>query len=371
MNWARVPGWRYAVAALSADHLQDRRKCGCQVGRSTKNRTFVQDAGVQCQTYSPCIAMTGDIFIDIVAPVKKLPLWDSDVEAESVKMVPGGSALNQGRHLHALGMAVRFVGAVGKDAMGQSLIEQISGQGFPTDTIKMFSNLPSSVCIVLSGPADRAFVSCYSTTDAFTTRDLREQAKLLEGCTHFHLGGYFNMKGLQTHEFTEFVRSCRQRNMTVSLNTQCCAAGHWCGEDNHLAELLENVDLLFVNVSEGEHICAALCADTDHSIHALCKRYPELMIVITQGAHGCTVYRHGMSAIYVPAKQTRVVDATGAGDAFIAGFLSSWLSQPIPKHSDLEHKALVDACAKGHAVASICLGREGACVEPVRPRDLE
>ena len=37
---------------------------------------------------------------------------DSDVEAESVKMVPGGSALNQGRHLHALGMAVHFVGAV-------------------------------------------------------------------------------------------------------------------------------------------------------------------------------------------------------------------------------------------------------------------
>jgi len=66
---------------------------------------------------------------------------------------------------------------VGKDAMGQSLLEQISGQGFPTDTIKMFSNLPSSVCIVLSGPADRAFVSCYSTTDAFTTRDLREQAR--------------------------------------------------------------------------------------------------------------------------------------------------------------------------------------------------
>ena len=61
--------------------------------------------------------------------------------------------------------------------MGQSLLDQVSGQGFPTDSIKMFSNLPSSVCIVLSGPADRAFVSCYSTTDAFTTRDLREQVE--------------------------------------------------------------------------------------------------------------------------------------------------------------------------------------------------
>eukprot|EP00438_Fugacium_kawagutii_P020378 Skav214617 [mRNA] locus=scaffold961:21493:35263:- [translate_table: standard] len=60
--------------------------------------------------------------------------------------------------------------------------------------------------------------------------------------------------------------------------------------------------------------------------------------VVTQGAHGCTVYRNGMTPIYVPSRQTRVVDTTGAGDAFISGFLSSWLSQPIPNDSDLEHK---------------------------------
>lgn len=82
------------------------------------------------------------------------------------------------------------------------------------------------VCIVLTGPADRAFVSCYSTTDAFTTHDIEEQAALLEGCTHFHLGGYFNMKGLQTKDFTEFVKTCRERKLSVSLNTQSGAQSH-------------------------------------------------------------------------------------------------------------------------------------------------
>ncbi|CAK9069546.1 unnamed protein product [Durusdinium trenchii] len=326
-----------------------------------------------CQTVRrPCVAVCGDIFMDIMAPIKKLPVWDSDVEAESVKMVPGGSALNQGRQLHSLGVPVRFVGAVGKDAIGHALLEQVSGQGFPTDSIKTFSNLPSSVCIVLSGPADRAFVSCYSTTDAFTERDLQEQAHKLEDCTHFHLGGYFNMKGLQSHDFTQFVADAkRSKQWTISLNSQACSNGHWCGEDNHLASFLDHVDLLFVNASEGEHICAALCPDSDRSISALCKRYPELMVVITQGSHGCTAYRHQMPAVYVPAKQTRVVDTTGAGDAFIAGFLSSWLPHAAPKRSEAEQKAIVDACKKGHAVASVVLGREGACVEPVRPRDLK
>ena len=73
---------------------------------------------------------------------------------------------------------------VGNDTLGQSLVQQVAGQGFPTETIKMFSNLPSSVCMVLSGPSDRAFVSCYSTTDAFTTRDLQEQV----GCRGLNTG---------------------------------------------------------------------------------------------------------------------------------------------------------------------------------------
>ncbi|CAJ1392881.1 unnamed protein product [Effrenium voratum] len=354
---------RWPVAALAGHFLTD----GERLLPWRKNRRTVA-----CQSRTPCIAMTGDIFIDIVAPVKKLPQWDSDVEAESVKMLPGGSALNQGRHLHALGLDVRFFGAVGNDSMGRSLLQQIAGQGFPIETIKMFSNLPSSVCMVLTGPADRAFVSCYSTTDAFTTRDLKEEASYLEGCTHFHLGGYFNMKGLQSPDFTEFIESCRARDMTISLNTQCDAAGHWCGENRNLSELLSHVDLLFVNISEGEHISAALCPDTGRSISALCKQYPQLIIVVTQGSHGCTVYRHGLPSIYVPTKPARVVDATGAGDAFIAGFLSSWLMLPAQaRHSDAGRKGLEDACLRGHLAAAVCLSREGACVEPVRPRDLE
>ena len=98
-------------------------------------------------------------------------IWRRQYNVTSNACIPKADSLDSGSNFPS------SAAKVGKDAMGQSLLEQISGQGFPTDTIKMFSNLPSSVCIVLSGPADRAFVSCYSTTDAFTTRDLREQAR--------------------------------------------------------------------------------------------------------------------------------------------------------------------------------------------------
>lgn len=106
-----------------------------------------------------------------------------------------------------------------------------------------------------------------------------------------------------------------------------------------------------------------------------CKKYPQLMVargpsapawpldsqercsqVVTQGAHGCTAYRDSMAPVHVPSRPASrlvlfaaievtttchqgVVDATGAGDAFVAGFLSSWLLQSSPKQSDAEHKA--------------------------------
>ncbi|CAE7652405.1 rbsK [Symbiodinium pilosum] len=273
--------------------------------------------------------MTGDIFIDIV---------DSDVEAESVKMLPGGSALNQGRHLHALGTRVRFFGAVGDDTLGRSLLHQVAGQGFPTETIKMFSSLPSAVCVVLSGPVDRAFVSCYSTNDAFTTRDLHEQASELEACSHFHWGGYFNMKGLQSQDFTNFIRSCRANGMTISMNTQCDAAGHWCGEGNHLEEFLPLVDLLFVNISEGEHLCAALCHDGDHSMSALCKRYPTVTFArclvweVAQGrtsawsdprqAHARWSHKESMVALFIVRVCTPYMCQPSQP-------LASWMSQAV------------------------------------------
>eukprot|EP00931_Biecheleriopsis_adriatica_P058482 TRINITY_DN34831_c0_g1_i1.p1 TRINITY_DN34831_c0_g1~~TRINITY_DN34831_c0_g1_i1.p1 ORF type:complete len:315 (+),score=49.32 TRINITY_DN34831_c0_g1_i1:245-1189(+) len=314
--------------------------------------------------------MVGDIFIDIQAKIKKLPAWDTDVETESVKLLPGGSALNQGRHLYSLGTKVRFFGAIGNDAFGEQLISKITGQGFPTDYVKVFKNLPSSVCMVLAGPSDRAFVSCYSTTDAYTTRDLKERESAMDGCTHFHCGGYFNLKGLQNDDFTMLVESCRRKGMTVSLNTQWDASEKWSGEDNHLKRLMPMVDLLFVNISEAENIAAALSPESTNSVAALCEAFPDTTLVVTRGAEGCSVHRSGFDTLHVAIEPARVIDATGAGDAFVAGFLSSWLAHG-ERRKDSERVLLHEACRKGNAVARVCVGREGACVEPVRLRDLE
>jgi len=312
----------------------------------------------------PRVVIIGDVFVDLSAKVKGLPQWDSDTEAEYIKAQPGGSALNQARQLHSIGGAeVRFLGAIGDDAFGKMLMSHVQGQGFPLERVKVYRDLPSSVCIVLAGPSDRAFVSCYSTTDAFCTADVEDRAEAFEGSRHLHIGGYFNLKGLQNPAFTAVVQRCRERGMTVSLNTQYDAGEKWTGEGGHLAELLPLTDLLFVNEAEAERIAAKSPGAPAGAAgpEALCGAHPGLTVVMTRGGEGVDVVRAGAERVRVATVPAKPVDATGAGDAFLAGYLSSWLA------GDSQEAA----CARGHAVARVCVGREGACVEPVRPADLQ
>lgn len=321
--------------------------------------------------------VVGDVFVDLVAKVQALPQWDADTEASFVKVMPGGSALNQARSLHALGVDVNFVGALGDDEFGETLRRHVTAQGFPMEHVKVFKGLPSSVCIVMTGPSDRAFVSCYSTTDAFGTADLKERASALEGCSHLHIGGYFNLKGLHNPGLTEFVREARGKGRSVSLNVQYDSSEKWTGEKGHLRELLPLVDQLFVNNSEAENLAKALLPPTKSGDSmepmALCQAYPNMMVLMTKGKDGCDILRSGKPAVHTPVKPVeKVVDATGAGDAFISGFLSIWLpGRAAAVEEAAKEELLHKAALMGHAASGVCIGREGACVEPVRSRDVQ
>jgi len=303
----------------------------------------------------PRVGIVGDFFVDIQAKVATLPRWDTDVETPAIEVFAGGSAGNTARQLAVLGPEVLFFSTCGDDTLGTAALSQLHAEQFNTTHLKRLPGVASSSCIVLSGPADRSFISCYSSVNALSAELI--DADALRSCDHVHVGGYLGLRGLQTEAFTSLVRSCRERGATVSLGTNCDPNAQWTGEGKELHKLLPHVDIFLSNESERAEIEKALA-------QPLTVFAPGLVVVETRGSAGVLVHALGESgedAQLIPAQFVKEPeDLTGAGDAFTAGFLSRWVFK--------NKRNVVDAAAWGNACAACNIKRRGGCSEPV-PRE--
>merc|ERR1719469_211037 len=113
---------------------------------------------------SPHVGVIGELFIDIQSKVSALPQWNTDIETNAVEVFPGGCAANTARQLATMVRSVTLFSTHGDDLLGRAALDQMRSQGFDTSHIRKVP-VPSSVCVVLSGPADRAMVSCYSSIE--------------------------------------------------------------------------------------------------------------------------------------------------------------------------------------------------------------
>eukprot|EP00929_Paragymnodinium_shiwhaense_P113562 TRINITY_DN81842_c0_g1_i1.p1 TRINITY_DN81842_c0_g1~~TRINITY_DN81842_c0_g1_i1.p1 ORF type:complete len:339 (+),score=41.65 TRINITY_DN81842_c0_g1_i1:67-1017(+) len=293
------------------------------------------------------LAVIGDFFVDLQAKVPKLPEWDRDVETPAIEVLPGGSAGNTARQLFSMcDGGVRFFSTCSDDPLGVAALHAMTQQGFDTSYMTKL-DLPSSACIVLSGPSDRGFVSCYSTVSALTVATLKTDA--LKECRHVHVGGYLGNIGLHTEEFITLLEECRQGGATISLGTQTSPTEEWLGQDGHLKKVLPLLDILLVNEHEIGKIESALGLP----VRQVSK---TLTSVVTHGKDGVKILLPDDTSVHVPtAVASDPVDTTGAGDAFNAGFLYHWT----------QTKDATAAAAWGNATAACCIMQSGGCPKPV------
>ena len=325
------------------------------------------------------VACLGDAFVDVqVAGVQALPGWGEDAECQGVSLLPGGSSANTARHLASIGrdeLCVSFFTCVGDDDFGRWFLSKLKGEGLllaPDESVIVMTGVPQSTCVVLSGAADRAMVSCYSSNRLMTAADF--EAPLLRSSatpyTHLHLGGYFNCAKLHTEALLELVCALRTAGARVSLDTQFDASEQWTGGGGHLRQLLPLLDVFLFNETEGAGIASA-CVQPEEPCAAplgpaallerLAAAYPQALVVIKCGADG-VLAAHGARRWEVGCYPTEFVDTTGAGDAFNAGFLHRYVQDP-----DDVGTALRSGCAAG----ALCVGMHGACPTPIAKAAVE
>jgi fructokinase len=230
----------------------------------------------------------------------------------------GGSAGNTCAVAAALGARVGFLGKVADDALGQVFAHDIRAAGvhFPTAPLPA-ATAPTARCLILVSPdGQRTMNTFLGACVHFSDADL--DAAAIQGAAVTYMEGYLFDPPAAQSAFYGASRLAHQagRQVAITLSDSFCVHRH---REAFRRFVREEADILFANESE-----LLALYETTHYAEALhLAKQDVALAVLTRSEHGSIILR-GEESAEVAAVPTKVVDTTGAGDAYAAGFLAGY-----------------------------------------------
>jgi sugar/nucleoside kinase (ribokinase family) len=239
----------------------------------------------------------GDLLLDVIVRLDAPIAEDTDTYGRT-RVGAGGQAANVAAWTVALGRPARFIGKRARDPAGRLLAEELRRRGVELAGPEAEAGTGTVVSIATMD-GKRTML-----TDRGVALELRAdevEPDWLAGCERLHIPGYSLVASPVRDAALAAAKLAPQRSVDLSATTVIDAMG----VDTFRALLAElEPDIVFANEEEAR-LLGDVAAET---------------VVVKRGAEGCVVRRGGEERTY-PAEPADVVDATGAGDAFAAGFL--------------------------------------------------
>jgi sugar/nucleoside kinase (ribokinase family) len=288
------------------------------------------------------IVVVGDLMTDTVAHAT-LPLAKGSDTPATVTMHGGGSGANIAAWLAVDGAEVAFVGRRGADIAGRNRDMELMGYGVDARLV-MDPERPTGTCVVMvTHKGDHTMLSDPGANAALSPDDLPKDL-FAPGC-HLHISGYTLLNEGSRAAAEAAMERALHADMSVSVDGASAAPLERMGAEPYL-ELTSGVTVLIVNAAQAAVLTGR--DDPGQAIRVLTAWYPQ--VVVKLGADGA-VFANGRDPVRVPAPPLeRLVDGTGGGDAFCAGFLPPWLDNKPP----------AEALASGCRLAARALGLVGA-----------
>jgi len=254
------------------------------------------------------IAVIGSINLDIVAKVHNFPLPGETITNAVVNRFPGGKGANQALAAHRLGASVYMVGRVGDDPMAEEALHTLREEGVDLSYCRPLKDMSTGLAmIVVSDSGENQIVVAPGANAAFDAAHLKVPA----------VDAFIAQ--------LEVPMETILKAATVGDSFFCLNAAPAKPVPH---ELLEHVDLLVVNEIEAQSLGSEL-----DSFHGL--------LAITYGSAGAVLSRNGKQVAGAKPPKVKVIDTTGAGDAFTAALTVALVS-------GLEPQAAVErACVVG------------------------
>ncbi|MEP7059682.1 MAG: sugar kinase [Actinomycetota bacterium] len=239
---------------------------------------------------------------------------------DDARLVMGGSGGILACGAAKLGLKVAMAAVVGDDPFGRFVREELAASGVDIRGVVMDPELPTGVTVVLSSPEDRAMLTMLGTVSEL--RGELVPPALLERTRHVHVSSFFLQHRLAL-DLPDLMDDAHRAGASTSLDPNWDPEGTW---DGGLQALLPQIDIFMPNAMEAMSL--ARISDLPEAIARL-RTSP--LVVVKAGADGAIASRAG-EVIKVPGIPRHVVDTTGAGDSFDAGFLAAYLAgEPLER----------------------------------------
>jgi sugar/nucleoside kinase (ribokinase family) len=239
---------------------------------------------------------------------------------DEARLLMGGSGGILACGAAKLGLKVAVAAVVGDDLFGRFALEALVAAGVDVSAIVTDPERPTGLTVVLSLPDDRAMLTMPGTVADLTGALL--PTDLLQRTRHVHISSFFLQRGLSP-DLPDIFDQAHHAGATTSLDPNWDPEGEW---DGGLHELLPQIDIFLPNAMEAMRL--ARISDLSEAIVRL-RSSP--LVVVKAGADGAIAAGAG-ELLKVPGIPRQIVDTTGAGDSFDAGFLAAFLAgEPLER----------------------------------------
>lgn len=256
------------------------------------------------------VIILGDYCLDLVfTGLESMPVLGREIEAKGLSMEPGG-ACNTALALHQLGVKTGFAAEFGNDDYSKFVLKRFEIEGFPFDLFKISDHPVRKITVSLSFPQDRAFVAYYDPSQQIETalRALRKfTARLVVIPTLFY-GPALTLG--------DTIASMKHMDLFMDGNSMDTSTI----DKPAIQHALKRVRFYSPNHDEAVRITGQQDMQTAaRMLGEYCQT-----VIVKDGANGCWCSNDGQ-IYYEPGFKVTVVDTTGAGDCFNAGFIKAWL----------------------------------------------
>jgi len=269
-------------------------------------------------------------FTGLIDQARMLDLYR---KINAIKECSGGSAANTAAAMAELGGDIAFIGRVLDDEFGELFVRDMNAIGVKYDTPPAPSGKPTACCIVCVTPdAERTMNTFIGASAEIKPSDI--DAGRIERSAITYIEGYLwdEPDAKDALRYAINIARGAHRKVALTLSDTFCVQRH---REEFLGLVEHEVDILFANESE-----ALALFQTDNMSEAIRRLAPLVEVAaVTRSEQGAIVL-HQEEDYYVPAELVdSVVDATGAGDLFAAGFLHGLLAGwDLTKSAKLGHR---------------------------------